>query len=385
MTEQEIKARIEQYISGRCSPEESAFLERWYADELQKRIAEIDRSDFPAVKNEIWGRIVNESAHVKKHRVAWRTWAAAVVGLLIGFFVIYQNQQTRLTGEAPKEKIVAHAQHVLPGGNKAILTTGDGKQIVLTDEEDGVIEQGNGFVIRKQKDGLVSFEIKAHSGHVASLHNTIETPKGGIYQVILPDGSKAWLNSASSISFPSNFSKSERKVSIKGEVYFEVAQDVSRPFRVEASQQQIEVLGTKFNINAYADEPDVRTALIEGSVSVQGAEQKHILKPGFEMVTHKNGKDKVGKADVEAIMAWKEGVFQFDRVELSVLMRQLARWYDIEIVYEGAYPKDEFVGKIKRNEDIQKVLDILRYGNIDVTLEGRKLMVGQKTKHMKGT
>src|SRR5690606_11197837 len=102
MTEQEIKARIEQYISGRCSPEESAFLERWYADELQKRIAEIDRSDFPAVKNEIWGRIVDESAHVKKHRVAWRTWAAAVVGLLIGFFVIYQNQQTRLTGGAPK-------------------------------------------------------------------------------------------------------------------------------------------------------------------------------------------------------------------------------------------------------------------------------------------
>jgi len=385
MTEQEIKALIEQYISGRCSPEESAFLERWYADELQKRIAEIDRSDFHAVKDEIWGRIVDERTEVAKRNITWRVWAAVVAGLLIGFFAIYQTQQNEPIYKVSEEKTAINTPQVLPGGNKAILTTGDGKQIVLTDEEDGVIEQGNGFVIRKEEDGLVSFKIAGHSDDAASLHNTIETPKGGIYQVILPDGSKAWLNSASSISFPSNFSKSERKVSIKGEVYFEVAQDVSRPFRVEASQQQIEVLGTKFNINAYADEPDVRTALIEGSVSVQGAEQKHILKPGFEMVTHKNGKDKVGKADVEAIMAWKEGVFQFDRVELSVLMRQLARWYDIEIVYEGAYPKDEFVGKIKRNEDIQKVLDILRYGNIDVTLEGRKLMVGQKTKHMKGT
>lgn len=255
---------------------------------------------------------------------------------------------------------------------------GDGKQFVLTDEEEGVIEEGDGFVIRKQEDGLVSFEIIDYPNHVASINNTIETPKGGIYQVVLPDGSKAWLNSASSISFPSNFSKEERKVSIKGEVYFEVQRDVSRPFRVEASQQQIEVLGTKFNINAYADEPYIRTSLLEGSVSVKGAQREHVLKPGFEMITNKNGKDRIAKADIEAIMAWKEGVFQFDRVELGVLMRQLARWYDVEVIYTGGYPKDEFVGKIKRNEDIQKVLDILTYGNIDVSLEGRKLMVGQK-------
>src|SRR5690606_27200454 len=162
-----------------------------------------------------------------------------------------------------------------------------------------------------------------------------------------------------------------------------IQHDVARPFRVQAPRQQVEVLGTKFNINAYQDEPYVRTSLIEGSVKVKGVAQEHVLKPGFELSTTKKGDDKVGKADIEAIMAWKEGVFQFDRVELGVLMRQLARWYDVDVVYQGAYAEDEFVGKIKRNEDIQKVLNVLRYGNLNISLEGRKLMVGQKTKIMR--
>lgn len=378
MTKKEIHALIEKYVSGNCSQEERDLLERWYANELQKRTSENNHNDSQAVKDELWERIVDERPELTKPRIAWRVWMGAAAVLLVGFFVFYQNQQTQHRDEISGQELAAHTQHVSPGGNKAILTMGDGRQFVLADEDEGVIEKGDGFVIRKQEDGLVSFEIVDQHDHVALINNTVETPKGGIYQVVLPDGSKAWLNSASSISFPSNFSKEERKVSVKGEVYFEVQRDVARPFRVDAPQQQIEVLGTKFNINAYADEPYVRTSLLEGSVSVKGAEREHVLKPGFEMITSKNGKDRIAKADIEAIMAWKEGVFQFDRVELGVLMRQLARWYDVEVVYKGAYPRDEFVGKIKRNEDIQKVLDVLTYGNIDVSLQGRKLMVGQK-------
>ncbi|MBD1426471.1 FecR family protein [Sphingobacterium arenae] len=376
MTEKEIHVLLEKYITGECSQQEKDFLERWYASELQKKIFEIDESDLRTVKDELWERIVDKRPEITKRRIAWRVWAGVAAVLLIGFFVIYH--ETQRTDKTPGEKIVTRTQNVLPGGNKAVLTTGDGKQIILTDEADGVIEQGDGFIIRKQEDGLVSFEITDHTGRVASVNNTIETPKGGIYQIVLPDGSKVWLNSASSISFPSNFSAAERKVSITGEVYFEIQHDVTRPFRVHAPQQQIEVLGTRFNINAYEDEPYVRTSLIEGSVKVKGATQEHVLKPGFELRTTKNGDDRVGKADIEAIIAWKEGVFQFDRVELGALMRQLARWYDVEVIYTGAYPKDEFVGKIKRNEDIRKILNVLRYGNINVSLEGRKLMVGQK-------
>lgn len=383
MTEKEIQALIERYISGECSPEEKEFLERWYTDELQKRTTEVEQNEAQIVKDEIWGRIIDERPQLRRRRIVWSVWAgAAAAVLLIGLFVTYQRQKLNESNVSKKEMATVLPE-ILPGGNKAVLTTGDGKQIVLTDEADGVIEQGEGFIIRKQEDGLVSFEITDHKGNATLANNTIETPKGGIYQVVLPDGSKAWLNSASSISFPSNFSAEERKVSIKGEVYFEIQHDVERPFRVQAAQQQVEVLGTKFNINAYEDEPYVRTSLIDGSVKVKGATQEHVLKPGFELSTTKNGDDRVGKADIEAIMAWKEGVFQFDRVELAVLMRQLARWYDVDVDYRGAYAEDEFVGKIKRNEDIQKVLKVLRYGNIDISLEGRKLMVGQKTKIMR--
>lgn len=385
MTKKEIQTLVERYISGECSSEEADFLERWYADELQKRLSEIETKNTELVKDEMWSRIVGERPQLtkqptKKDIGLWAGAAAAV--LFIGLLVTYQLDKLHSTSNSDKE-IVATTPEILPGTNKAILTTGDGKQIVLTDEADGVIKQGNGFIVRKQEDGLVSFEVTDGHEGIDLVNNSIKTPKGGIYQVVLPDGSKAWLNSASSISFPSKFAATERNVSIEGEVYFEIKRDASRPFRVNASRQQIEVLGTKFNVNAYEDEPYVRTSLIEGSVKVKGAKQEHVLKPGFELSTTRNGRDKVGQADIEAIMAWKDGVFQFDRVDLEVLLRQLARWYDVDVVYQGSYEKDEFVGKIKRNEDIQKVLNILKYGNVDITLEGRKLMVGQKNEIMR--
>src|SRR5690606_29886938 len=178
--------------------------------------------------------------------------------------------------------------------------------------------------------------------------------------------------------FPTQFPREERIVKITGEVYFEVTHDRKRPFRVSTRQQKIEVLGTKFNINAYEDEPLMKTTLIEGSVKVTGGSSVQVLRPGYEMATQKNGKDKVAVADLKSTLAWKEGIFHFERVKLAVLMRQLARWYDIELVYESALPDDEFVGDIKRSEDIHKVLEILKEGKVAVALEGRKLIVGHK-------
>src|SRR5699024_3242319 len=256
---------------------------------------------------------------------------------------------------------------VVPGGNEALLTLENGKQYFLSDEAEGILDEDRNWIIRKPKEGLISFESQNPAASLNLLTNRIETPKGGMYQLVLPDGSKAWLNSASSISFPSNFSQKERRISVKGEVYLEVEKDSARPFRVETPYQKIEVLGTKFNINAYEDEPYTRTSLLEGSVKVHGAEKEAVLQPGLEMRTSKEGEDKVDEADLEAILAWKEGLFQFDRVELDVLMRQLGRWYDVEIEYLGAYPQDEFVGKIERSEDIHNILDILQAGEVNVT------------------
>ncbi len=371
----EIRQLIKKYLSGQCTPEEIHRIENWYAEYLEK-YSTVQEYDRKKVKNEVWDGIAQRRPLRSTKVVWWPRMVAAAIAVLVGVVAVYQFaiKPTLI----PATTYVQNESPILPGSNTAILTTSDGKKIELTNSAKGILTQGKGFEIKKEDDGLIVFNVKADNSLTSVVYNTIETPKGGIYQVVLPDGSKAWLNNASSISFPTQFPGDERMVKITGEVYFEVAHDKKRPFRVLTHQQKIEVLGTKFNINAYEDEPLMKTTLIEGSVKVTGGSGIQVLRPGYEMATQRNGKDRVSVADLKSALAWKEGIFHFERVKLAVLMRQLARWYDIELVYESELPDDEFVGDIKRSEDIHKVLEILKEGKIAVTLEGRKLIVGQK-------
>lgn len=376
MEKSDIQRLIRKYLSGECSPEERELISRWYADELHTREEEVKIEDPQEIKREIWQKVIRNRPELKERKRRRKFWIPAAAVILIGFLITYQLHRMSRPDSDPRE-LVDEELKVVPGGNEALLTLENGKQYFLSDEAEGILDEDRNWIIRKPKEGLISFESQNPAASLNLLTNRIETPKGGMYQLVLPDGSKAWLNSASSISFPSNFSQKERRISVKGEVYLEVEKDSARPFRVETPYQKIEVLGTKFNINAYEDEPYTRTSLLEGSVKVHGAEKEAVLQPGLEMRTSKEGEDKVDEADLEAILAWKEGLFQFDRVELDVLMRQLGRWYDVEIEYLGAYPQDEFVGKIERSEDIHNILDILQAGEVNVTLKGRKLQVGK--------
>ncbi|HLR00035.1 MAG TPA: FecR domain-containing protein [Sphingobacterium sp.] len=376
MEKSDIQRLIRKYLSGECSPEERELISRWYADELHTREEEVKIEDPQKIKREIWQKVIRNRPELKERKRRRKFWIPAAAVILIGFLITYQLHRMSRPDSDPRE-LVDEELKVVPGGNEALLTLENGKQYFLSDEAEGILDEDRNWIIRKPKEGLISFESQNPAASLNLLTNRIETPKGGMYQLVLPDGSKAWLNSASSISFPSNFSQKERRISVKGEVYLEVEKDSARPFRVETPYQKIEVLGTKFNINAYEDEPYTRTSLLEGSVKVHGAEKEAVLQPGLEMRTSKEGEDKVDEADLEAILAWKEGLFQFDRVELDVLMRQLGRWYDVEIEYLGAYPQDEFVGKIERSEDIHNILDILQAGEVNVTLKGRKLQVGK--------
>lgn len=376
MEKSDIQRLIRKYLSGECSPEERELISRWYADELHTREEEVKIEDPQKIKREIWQKVIRNRPELKERKRRRNFWIPAAAVILIGFLITYQLHRMSRPDSDPRE-LVDEELKVVPGGNEALLTLENGKQYFLSDEAEGILDEDRNWIIRKPKEGLISFESQNPAASLNLLTNRIETPKGGMYQLVLPDGSKAWLNSASSISFPSNFSQKERRISVKGEVYLEVEKDSARPFRVETPYQKIEVLGTKFNINAYEDEPYTRTSLLEGSVKVHGAEKEAVLQPGLEMRTSKEGEDKVDEADLEAILAWKEGLFQFDRVELDVLMRQLGRWYDVEIEYLGAYPQDEFVGKIERSEDIHNILDILQAGEVNVTLKGRKLQVGK--------
>lgn len=244
-----------------------------------------------------------------------------------------------------------------PGGNKAILTLADGKTITLNEAADGELVKAAGMVIRKTGQGELVYEVTgANAG--AHTYNTISTPKGGTYQVILPDGTKVWLNAASTLRFPTSFvALNERKIELSGEAYFEVAKDAKHPFKVLTVKQEVQVLGTHFNISSYTDESVVKTTLLEGSVKVRNLQKADdvILRPGQQSVIAK-GEIKVGMADVEEVLAWKNGVFVFNDEPLESIMKKVSRWYDVEVVYDGVDKNKLFGGSVSRFDNVSKVL-----------------------------
>jgi len=260
--------------------------------------------------------------------------------------------------------------NIKPGSQKALLTLADGTTITLESAANGIIAKQGGTQVLKLGNGMIRYvKDETHNQPENISYNKMSTPGGGRYQLILPDGSIIWLNAESSITYPTAFSGNERKVNITGEVYFEVVKDKSKPFKVTAGDQQIEVLGTHFNINAYQDEDHVKTSLLEGSVKVN----QQILKPGEAF---QNGK--VSKTNVDQDVAWKNGIFNFNNQSLAQVMRQLARWYNLEVVYPSGVPRKEYGGEMGRNLTLNQVLKGLENSGIYFEREGRKLLVKSK-------
>ncbi|MNX49198.1 fec operon regulator FecR [compost metagenome] len=265
-----------------------------------------------------------------------------------------------------------------PGMQGAILTLANGKQVSLDDMKNGEVEIQSG-VKAKLVNGALSYEQATGT----SVYNTVNTPKRRQYQLILPDGTKVWLNSASSIRFPTRFASVERIVEVNGEAYFEVAKNKSVPFRIITKNKfEVVVLGTHFNINSYENEENTSTTLLEGEVRVEFRNKSVLLKPGqraqVSQVKNKSnsGIETVDDVDLEKTIAWKNGIFDFDGMELKEVMRQLERWYDIEVEYEGPTPKRQFFGEISRKENLSDVLMALEESHIHFRLEeGRRLIV----------
>ena len=298
--------------------------------------------------------------------------AAASILICMGIFAYFlvDNHSTR--------RQMAKMDFV-PGGNKAVLTLSDGSTIVLNGAKNGTLTNQDGIAVNKTQEGEIAYDAtksaQAQNGKVA--FNTISTPKGGQYQVILADGTKVWLNAASSIVFPTQFKGNERQVKISGEVYFEVAKNKTKPFFVKAGNQTVEVLGTHFNINSYTDEPDIKTTLLEGSVKVKQLNSSYaaLLKPGQQAVNKSAGPILVKPADLEQAVAWKYGLFQINDASIETIMRQASRWYDVEVEYQGKIPQRKFSGKIKRNVKASEFLQMLTYFNVRFSMEGRKIIV----------
>jgi transmembrane sensor len=298
---------------------------------------------------------------------------AAVVLLAIGFGVFWKLKNQ----DVQKIASVAAVSGIPAGGNKAMLTLADGSTIMLDSASTGLLAKQGGTGIIKTRPGQLVYNLNNAEQHdLTTRINTISTPKGGEYQVVLSDGSKVWLNAASSISFPAMFAANERKVTISGEVYFEVQKDHARPFKVLFGQTEVEVFGTSFNIMAYAEEVSSQTTLLEGSIGLQNGQERKRLQPGQQAGISQSGLLLVETVDVNKAIAWKNGFFLFKDEGVEAIMRQVSRWYDVEISYQGKVPSRQLTGNIPRNVNISRLVEMLNYAGINCRLEGRKVIIG---------
>lgn len=292
---------------------------------------------------------------VKTRRVRW--WAAAAI--ITGMIAAGSYYLLRQHPSHPAPVAVQH-QETIPG-NKAILTLANGQHITLDNTGTGELVRQPGATVIQTDSGSIAY--KGTAAEAAVSFNTLTTPRGGQFKLLLPDGSAAWLNAASSITYPTTFNSKERRVEITGEVYLEVARNDRQPFRVTTGQQEIVVLGTSFNVNAYTDEADINTTLLEGAISITPANgHTTLLRPGQQASVHRpNGQLKVKPVNTALAVAWRNGLFSFERANIQTVMRQLSRWYNVAVVYEGSIPTKTFSGDIYRNLPLPKALEMLEF------------------------
>ncbi|MGY3055302.1 transmembrane sensor [Pedobacter sp. UYEF25] len=323
---------------------------------------------------------INKSIQ-KQNSTKVRLWpkltAAAAILIIAGTSLYFFNTRQPISNEQQ----VQHHQEILPGSNKAFLTLTNGKVILLNDQKNGEITEQSGIKVSKTDDGQLIYSIKAKgtSGKTEVAFNTIETPKGGQYQVVLPDGTKVWLNAATKLHYPIRFNKNNRIVELEGEAYFEVSKNKARPFIVQTKRQKVEVLGTHFNINSYSNEEAVKTTLLEGSVKVfainSTVTNKNVLLVRGEQAVLAGNNISVKSVDVEQAVAWKNGFFQFYHTDLKSVMRQVSRWYNIDVVYDGKTPTKEFSGKIQRNVTANELVEALNFSGIRCEIKNDKIVV----------
>jgi len=394
--EQQLKEIFQRYVKNECTEQEVKFLLQHFKtadnedalrDSIAAKLNEYPVADFDqnmqskpafdAIFSSILDNITDEQEteedRPQKRGSLLLKFIAGIAVMFIGFLGIYKYHNPIKEDVAVVKNIPAKT-NITPGGNKAILTLQDGSTIILDDAQEGTLaQQGNANIVKTANGQLVYNKTDAQPEKV--LFNTMTTPRGGQYKLTLPDGTDVWLNSASSITYPTAFVGNERNVSITGEAYFEVAKDKTKPFHVKAGSQTIEVLGTHFNVMAYADEDAIKTTLLEGSVKVTGDKGSGILKPGEQSVINKAGDLKVTAASVDEAMAWKNGYFKFNRVGIKYIMRQLSRWYDVDVMYDGRVKEDEFVGTIGRGENIVQALHLLELANVHFKIQDKKIIV----------
>ena len=375
MTKKEAQALIQRYVDGTCTAEEKLWVEQWLNEQFDQLDA-ISSEDLEAI-----GELIAKRLPVNRKRKINRSWfiAAAVVGVASSLGVgLYIHKETNVVES--KQGV----WDIAPGSDQAYLTLNTGEVIPLTDVDQDSLSAAAGILVSKSTEGELVYTVTEDTSKSADplAYNSVSTPKGGQFQVRLPDGTKVWLNAESSITYPTSFSSvAERKITLKGEAYFEVARDVDKPFIVHTDShrdkpgQDVFVLGTQFNINSYDDEDDVSTTLVSGAVRVEALGRKVLLKPNQQARLKPAGLGVVN-VNTEEALAWKSGYFMFDNEGIESIMRKISRWYDVEVVFEQTDSKQVFSGTVSKFSNVSTVLNILELtGGVQFEIEERRITV----------
>jgi transmembrane sensor len=383
MTEKEYINLFEKYQLGICTPGEIELLKN-YLDRFQLLDLpwEDEMGDKATINKTIYAEIEKDIRRTqkpivtgiwKKYRIAMAA-AAILIFISAGSYLFIFNKQ-KLQPSINSTAKQNSNNEIIPGSNKAVLTLANGATIILDSAKNGVIAQDGNTKISKLTNGQLIYNTPANTGTVIT-YNMLSTPRGGQYKLTLPDGSQIWLNAASSIRYPTVFNGKERNVEITGEAYFEVTKNPAQPFKVTVNSMQAEVLGTHFNINAYTDEPAIKTTLLEGSIKISRGNMNNILKPGQQAQVNDNSGLKIlSNVNTDDVIAWKNGFISFKSSDLKTIMRQISRWYDVDVVYEGNIAERNFTGEISRSSDLSELLKILQASNIHFKIEQRTITV----------
>lgn len=367
---------VEKYLNGSASPEELSAIENYYShfsndpditDNLnEEKISTLKASLRQKIDTKI-NRAEKPVVPLYKRR-SFQVAASILLFLTIGLFLINKSKKEPL-------KFQAENYDLAPGSNKATLTLADGSKIDLADKKNGTLKAQPGSQVIKQNEQL-TYRTTTGKTVTAITYNTLTTPRGGQYEVTLADGTRVWLNAASSLKFPTAFTGSERVVELTGEAYFEVVHNSKQPFKVKTASQIVQDIGTQFNVSSYADEEAAATTLVEGSVKILDAGKQTAIRPGQQYLQRVNGISEIkNDIDIDEVTAWKNGMFQFNNADIKTIMRQISRWYNVDVEYSGQVPASTYHGRISRNSNASAVLKILELSGIDFTIERGKIIV----------
>ncbi|MBC9934146.1 FecR family protein [Chitinophaga qingshengii] len=383
--ENDYEKLLQRYLDGQCSPEELEVLFGYlHTSGSRRHLLGVVKQEFDRVMNEkhavpegmgdrIEARLLQEIRRRKvvpmRPRYRWWGAAAAVAVLLSATAIFYTTRQQ----PAPKLARLHVTPVGLPGNQQAQLTLSDGSVITLDSTGRQVIQQGNVQV--QQYNGQLLYPLTAGPSSVVS-YNLLAVPRGGQFNVVLPDGSRVWLNAASRLRYPTAFPAGNRTVEIQGQAYFDIKQIPGQPFIVKVNNMEVQVLGTSFDIMAYSDEPATRTTLVEGAVKVKYGDNEKQLRPGqAAAVDNTTGALSVQTVDLREATAWRTDHFNFENTSLASILRQLSRWYDVEADYQSIPADYRFGGYISRSKPLQEVLPMLETDSLKFKLEGRTIKV----------